>query len=166
MSGYRAPPVRVYIGIGANLDDPRQQVETAIAELGQLPATRLVRASSRYRTPPMGPQDQPDYINAVAELETGLAPLALLEALQGLEQRHRRQRGAQRWGPRTLDLDLLLYGEESIDEPRLTVPHPGIAERAFVLLPLAEIAPDLAIPGRGPVTRLCAAVSAAGVEKL
>jgi 2-amino-4-hydroxy-6-hydroxymethyldihydropteridine diphosphokinase len=166
VSGGAQAPVRAWVGIGANLEDPRRQVETALGELAALPSTRLVTASSRYRTPPMGPPDQPDYVNAVAELETALAPLALLDELQRIESAHLRQRGAERWGPRTLDLDLLLYGDARLDLPRLTVPHPGIADRAFVLVPLAEIAPDLSIPGLGPLRRLVEKVSAAGMEKL
>ena len=158
--------VTAYVGVGSNLDDPRRQVETALAELGGLPATRVTRRSSLYRTPPMGPQDQPDYINAVVELETGLAPLALLDELQRLENLHRRVRGSERWGPRTLDLDLLLYGALSLDEPRLTVPHPGLAQRAFVLVPLAEIAPTLTVPGLGALRRLCEAVPTTGMERL
>jgi 2-amino-4-hydroxy-6-hydroxymethyldihydropteridine diphosphokinase len=161
-----AGPVPVYVGIGANLDDPVQQVTSALRELAALPQTSLTKASSLYRTPPMGPPDQPDYINAVAALETSLAPLALLDELQHLEQLHRRVRGAERWGPRTLDLDLLLYGDECIAHPRLSVPHPGLAQRAFVLLPLAEIAPAVTVPGLGPVSTLCAAVSADGISRL
>ncbi len=159
-------PVTAYIGVGSNLDDPRRQVATALVELGGLPATRVIHQSALYRTPPMGPQDQPDYINAVVELETGLAPLALLDELQRLENLHRRVRGSERWGPRTLDLDILLYGELRLDEARLTVPHPGVAQRAFVLVPLAEIAPALTIPGLGPVRRLCEAVDPTGMERL
>jgi len=159
-------PVTAYVGVGSNLDDPRRQVATALDELGDLPATRVTRQSALYRTPPMGPPDQPDYINAVVELETGLAPLALLDELQRLENLHRRVRGSERWGPRTLDLDLLLYGELRLDEPRLTVPHPGLAQRAFVLVPLTEIAPALTIPGLGPVRRLCEAVDPTGMERL
>jgi len=159
-------PVTAYIGVGSNLDDPRRQVETALAELGDLPATRVTHPSSLYRTPPMGPPDQPDYVNAVVEIETGLAPLALLDELQRLENLHRRVRGSERWGPRTLDLDLLLYGDLRLDEPRLTVPHPGLAQRAFVLVPLVEIAPSLSIPGLGPVRRLCEAVPSTGMERL
>jgi len=161
-----AGPVTAYIGVGANLDEPRRQVETALAELGRLPATSVTRVSSLYRTPPLGPQDQPDYINAVVELATDLAPLALLDELQGIENLHRRVRGSVRWGPRTLDLDILLYGESCLEEARLTVPHPGLAQRAFVLVPLAEIAPFLIIPGLGPLRRLCEAVSPAGMESL
>ena len=159
-------PVTAYIGVGSNLDDPRRQVATALVELGDLPATRVTRQSALYRTPPMGPPDQPDYINAVVELETGLAPLALLDELQRLENLHRRVRGSERSGPRTLDLDLLLYGELRLDEPRLTVPHPGLAQRAFVLVPLTEVAPALTIPGLGPVRRLSEAVDPTGMERL
>lgn len=159
-------PVPAYVGIGANLDDPVQQVTRALRELGDLPHTSLTKASSLYCTPPMGPPDQPDYINAVAELQTTLAPLALLDELQRLEQLHRRVRGSERWGPRTLDLDLLIYGEQHIGHPRLTVPHPGLAQRAFVLVPLAEIAPALTVPGLGTVAGLCAAVSDAGISRL
>jgi len=159
-------PVTVYIGIGANLDGPVQQVSRALDELAALPRTRLVKKSSLYRTPPMGPPDQPDYINAVAELDTWLTPLALLDELQRIEQLHRRVRGAQRWGPRTLDLDLLLYGAQKIEQPRLRVPHPGLAERAFVLLPLVEIAPALAVPGLGALADLKASISSDGISCL
>jgi 2-amino-4-hydroxy-6-hydroxymethyldihydropteridine diphosphokinase len=114
----------------------------------------------------MGPADQPDYINAVAAIDTLLTPLALLDALLGIERMHGRVRHATRWGPRTLDLDVLVYGDRIITDPRLAVPHPGIVERAFVLLPLAEIAPDLTIPGRGPVAALAAGVARAGIERL
>lgn len=165
MSAASRTPVRVYVGIGANLDDPQQQVTTALGELARLPQSRLTRASSLYRTPPMGPPGQPDYINAVAELETTLAPHALLDELQALERAHRRVR-AEHWGPRTLDLDLLLYGQAVIDDERLRVPHPGVATRAFVLLPLAEIAPSLDVPGSGRVDALCAAADAHGISRL
>ncbi len=145
--------VRAWVGLGANLDDPVAQIATAVRELAALPHTRLAVVSSLYRTPPMGPPDQPDYCNAVAGLDTTLEPEKLLEALQAIEQAHRRVRG-ERWGPRTLDLDLLLYGTDRIASARLTVPHPGIAARVFVLAPLAEVAPDLVIPGLGPVAVL------------
>lgn len=134
-----------YIGLGANLDEPVTQLRTALRELAQLPASRLVAVSPLYRNPPMGPQDQPDYVNAVAALETELAPEALLDALQDIENRQGRVR-LQRWGARTLDLDILLYGSAQIQTPRLTVPHPGVKERAFVVQPLADIAPDLHFP--------------------
>ncbi|MCO7247923.1 2-amino-4-hydroxy-6-hydroxymethyldihydropteridine diphosphokinase [Halomonas sp. Mc5H-6] len=136
-----------YIGLGSNLDNPMAQVRQALDELARLPLSDVVGASSLYATPPLGPQDQPDFINAVAALETRLSPLALLDQLQALEQRHRRQR-QRRWGPRTLDLDLLLYGQETIRLPRLRVPHLHMHTRAFVLVPLYELAPDLSLHHR------------------
>jgi len=137
--------VQCYIGLGSNLEDPRFQVSSALEELNQIPRTRLLEASSLYRSDPVGPQDQPDFINAVALLETELEAHQLLDQLQALEQSHRRVR-KQHWGPRTLDLDLLLYGEEQIATERLSVPHPYMQERGFVLWPLAEIAADLILP--------------------
>lgn len=128
------PPQLAYIGLGSNLESPIVQVREALNELAMLPLSRLVAASSLYASRPVGPQDQPDFINAVAALETQLSPLALLDQLQALEQQHRRRR-QRRWGPRTLDLDLLLYANDTIDTPRLRVPHPQITARAFVLLP-------------------------------
>lgn len=131
-----------YIGLGSNLASPIEQVRQALDELTMLPLSRLVTASSLYASRPVGPQDQPDFINAVAALETRLSPLALLDQLQALEQQHRRRR-QRHWGPRTLDLDLLLYTNDHIDTPRLRVPHPHMTARAFVLAPLAEIAPSI-----------------------
>lgn len=131
-----------YIGLGSNLASPIEQVRQALEGLATLPLSRLVISSSLYASRPVGPQDQPDFINAVAALETRLSPLALLDQLQALEQQHRRRR-QRHWGPRTLDLDLLLYGNELIETPRLSVPHPQMTARAFVLAPLAEIAPSL-----------------------
>ncbi|MCC6715606.1 MAG: 2-amino-4-hydroxy-6-hydroxymethyldihydropteridine diphosphokinase [Gammaproteobacteria bacterium] len=158
--------IRAFIGLGSNLEDPRRQVRAAMAELDALPYTRLAARSRLYRSDPMGPPDQPDYINAVAAVDTILTPLALLDALMGVERAHGRIRNATRWGPRTLDLDLLVYGERIISQPRLTVPHPGIGERAFVLLPLMEIAPNLEIPGRGRVAALAAGLPDGGIERL
>jgi 2-amino-4-hydroxy-6-hydroxymethyldihydropteridine diphosphokinase len=131
-----------YVGIGSNLDDPRTQVLNAFSELDRLPHTRLVRKSSLYRTAPLGHVDQPDFINAVAQLETGLPAERLLAELQEVEQRHGRKRSFPN-APRTLDLDVLLYGNARIDSPALTVPHPRMHERAFVLKPLLEISPEL-----------------------
>lgn len=136
---------RVWIGLGSNLDDPRAQVSTALKELAQLPESSLVTHSSLYRSDPVGPPGQPDYINAVAALDTQLSPETLLDALQAIEQAHQRVRKIH-WGPRTLDLDLLLYGNETIATPRLSVPHPFMTQRNFVLWPLAEIAPELILP--------------------
>lgn len=140
------PAERCYIGLGANLVEPVAQLQAAVTALGQLPETMLVQVSRFYSSKPMGPQDQPDYVNAVAALDTRLTPLALLRALQQIELAHGRQRKAERWGPRTLDLDILLFGMQQIDHPELTVPHYGMRLREFVLYPLAELAPDLILP--------------------
>lgn len=142
--------VVVYIGVGANLCDPASQVEQAIATISERDDCRLVAQSSLYQSKPMGPQDQPDYINAVIALETSLPPIALLDALQSIEQQQGRVR-QRHWGERTLDLDILLYGNQMIDHPRLTVPHYGMTEREFVLLPLAEIATGLILPCGTPL---------------
>ena len=145
--------ITAYIGLGSNLAEPLAQVEDAARELAALAGCQLLALSPRYRSAPMGPTDQPDYINAVAALATRLEPLALLNALQAIEQQHGRQRLVH-WGARTLDLDLLLYGEQVINQPRLNVPHPGLQERAFVLVPLADIAPQLILPGGQPLATL------------
>lgn len=162
--------VAVFVGVGANLADPRHQVDSALRELAALAATRMTAASALYRSAPLTgpgvPTGQPAYINAVARLETALTPEQLLDALQRIETQHGRVRGGEHWGPRTLDLDILLYGDQRIDTPRLRIPHPGLAQRNFVLHPLAEIAPDLDIPGLGPLRGLLACCSAAGLERL
>jgi len=132
---------RVAIALGSNLDDPEAQVRRAFDEIGALPATRLLARSSLYRTGPVGYAEQPDFVNACALVETSLAPRALLDELLAIEQRHGRVRTIPN-GPRTLDLDLILYGDRHIDEPGLTVPHPRAHERDFVLKPLLEIWPD------------------------
>ncbi|MBT9539805.1 2-amino-4-hydroxy-6-hydroxymethyldihydropteridine diphosphokinase [Thiobacillus sp.] len=136
------------VGLGANLNDPAAQVEYALAELDRLPATRLLARSSLYASAPVGYVDQPDFVNAVAQIETALAPRALLAALLDIEHRHGRERSFRN-APRTLDLDLLLYGAAHFHEDGLTLPHPRMSERGFVLFPLLEIAPDAVIPGRG-----------------
>jgi len=166
MSG-DATRIPSYIGIGSNLDDPARQVRDAIAGLRELPDTTVQGVSSLYRNPPMGPPDQPDFVNAVVVLLTGLAPRTLLNELQDMERRHGRDRsGGERWGPRRIDLDILTYGSDTIAEPGLTIPHPGIPERNFVLFPLLEVAPDLDVPGHGPVRRLASMVDAATLERL
>ncbi len=162
-SGTDKPVVTAYIGLGSNLADPVLQVRGACEALKQLPETVLLACSSLYLSPPMGPADQPDYINAAAALETTLSPHALLAQLQAIEQAQGRVRGA-RWGARTLDLDLLVYGERVIADDRLNVPHPGLAERAFVLYPLQEIAPNLQIPGLGSLDKLVANCPKAGLQ--
>jgi len=156
----------VYIGLGSNLADPRAQVEHALRALDAVPLTQLLRRSRLYRSAPWGRADQPEFVNAVAELRTGLTPRALLAALLAIERGAGRERDATRWGPRVLDLDILVYGDQSIDEPGLHVPHPHLHERAFVLLPLAEIAPDLSVPGRGHVADLARQIDTAGCRPL
>jgi 2-amino-4-hydroxy-6-hydroxymethyldihydropteridine diphosphokinase len=136
------------IGLGANVGEPRAQLETAFATLAQLPDTHLLRRSSFYRTAPMGKADQPDFINAVAMITTGLSAVVLLAHLIEIEHKQGRRR-TEKNGPRTLDLDLLLYGDDMIDEPGLAVPHPRMHQRRFVLEPLLELNPDCNIPGRG-----------------
>ena len=154
-----------YVALGGNIGDPRRQVLDAVDALARLPATCLLRRSHLYRTPPWGVLEQPPFVNAAALLETGLAPHDLLDALLVIEQRSGRVR-AERNGPRTLDLDLLHMDGVQLDDARLTLPHPRIAERAFVLLPLADIAPDLVLPGQGRVADLLAAVDAQACEQL
>lgn len=160
-----AAPQRAWIGLGSNLgsklDDPSARLRCALEALAALPASRLGPVSRFYRTAPQGPhgvRDQPDFCNAVAAVDTRLAPRDLLARLQAIENQEGRVR-KQRWGPRTLDLDLLLYGEAIVDEPDLAVPHPRMHLRAFVLQPLAEVAPELHIPSHGAVTKLAAAIT-------
>lgn len=154
-----------YVGLGANLDNPRQQLLHAFEALGRLPRTQLTARSSLYRSAPVGGPDQPDYVNAVAALRTALGPLELLDALMALEAGQGRVRSVPN-AARTLDLDLLLYDDRVIHEPRLDVPHPRMHERRFVLEPLAEIDPDLVIPGRGALADLLPAVSAQDVTRI
>ena len=142
---------RVFIALGSNLDDPAGKVKQGFAAISRLRETRLAAQSSLYASAPAGFADQPDFINAVAEVQTALAPRALLDALQAIETEQGRERTVRN-APRTLDLDLLLYDGETIAEPGLVVPHPRMHERAFVLAPLAEIAPGCVIPGKGAVT--------------
>ena len=143
-----------YIGLGSNLDEPVHQVQSVIDSLGYVPSSHLEKCSSLYRNPPMGPPDQPDYVNAVVRLRTCLDPQTLLKELQAIERSQGRVRNGKRWGPRIIDLDLLIYGDEIIDEPGLHVPHPGLPERAFVLIPLSEIDPQILIPGRATLDEL------------
>lgn len=157
--------VRAFIGLGANLGDPESQVRRAIAELGTLPRTRLLASSSLYRSAPVGVAEQPDFVNAVAKIETALAARELLDELLAMEARFGRERPTP-GAPRTLDLDLLLYGDQVIAEPGLDVPHPRMHERAFVLAPLAEIAADTAIPGKGRARLLLEACADQKVERI
>lgn len=138
--------VRVYIAIGSNLAQPIQQVNAALKALRHLPLSRFIDCSPLYRTKPLGPQNQPDYLNAVAALDTQLPPEELLNHTQAIEHNQGRERKGERWGPRTLDLDILLYGNQVINSERLTVPHYGLKTREFMLYPLADLSPDLVLP--------------------
>jgi 2-amino-4-hydroxy-6-hydroxymethyldihydropteridine diphosphokinase len=137
--------VNAYIGLGSNLDNPKGHVKQALEELRSLPQSQLRLASKLYLSKPVGPQDQDDFINAVVLLVTALEPLALLDELQAIEQQHQRVR-ERHWGPRTLDLDLLLFGDQRIQHPRLTVPHAELSKRDFVIGPLLELCPELVLP--------------------
>jgi 2-amino-4-hydroxy-6-hydroxymethyldihydropteridine diphosphokinase len=156
---------RAYIGLGSNLSNPKQQLLQALEELRHLPETTLETHSSLYRSDPVGPPGQPDYINAVVLLKTCLSPLTLLDELQALEQGHNRVRKIH-WGPRTLDLDILLYGDRTIKTDRLSVPHPFMPERNFVLYPLAEITQDLLLPDGNPLQNLLAVCPMGTLERL
>jgi 2-amino-4-hydroxy-6-hydroxymethyldihydropteridine diphosphokinase len=156
---------RAFVGVGSNLEEPRAQVLRALEELAALPGTRVAARSSLYRSAPVGYAAQPDFVNAVAALDTDLPPKELLAELQALEARHGRRRSFAN-APRTLDLDLLLYGDARIEEPELVVPHPRMHERAFVLRPLLEIAPRAEIPGRGAAAALLGACAAQPVERM
>lgn len=158
--------IRVYLGLGANLEAPLQQLQQAVTALTQLPQSQLAAVSSFYGSKPMGPQDQPDYVNAVAALDTSLTATALLDELQRIELEQGRQRKDERWGPRTLDLDILLYGEEILATPRLTVPHYGLHQREFVVYPLLELAPLLHIPGLGALAEIALQVPRNGLTVL
>ena len=155
-----------YVGIGSNLDRPATQVRRALAALADLPLTRVQAKSSLYASEPFGPVPQPSYVNAVAAVLTQLDAHAFFDALRELEARLGRQPPRERWGPRVIDLDLLLFGQQCLDTPELTLPHPGIVQRNFVLYPLHEVAPDLSIPGCGRVSVLAGRVDSAGIWRL
>ena len=157
--------IRAYVALGANLGHPAATVRAALAALSGIPESVLIAASSLYRTAPVCLKHQPDFINAVAAVDTALAPLALLEALFAIEARFGRSRSVKN-APRTLDLDLLLYGESRLDEARLPLPHPRMHERAFVLVPLAELAPECRIPGHGELSELLARCCDQGVVRI
>ena len=158
--------IPAFVALGSNLDDPERQVGRAFAALADVPQSRLVSRSSLYRSPPFGPVVQPEFVNAVAGLLTTLDARAMLSELKALERRLGRETPVVRWGPRRIDLDLLIHGDARVDEPEIQVPHPGLAERAFVLVPLAEIAPDLEVPGVGRVRTLASRVEASGLVKI
>ena len=153
-----------YIALGSNLHTPREQLKCALNALAQLPQTQLMAVSSFYRSKPLGPQDQPDYLNAAVEISTALSPLALLDELQRIENEQGRVR-LRRWGERTLDLDILLYGDEIIQTERLTVPHYDMHNREFVIVPLAEIAPNLILPNGQKLAELADRFAVHQIEK-
>ncbi len=155
-----------YIGLGSNLEQPVEQIKAARLAIAALDGVQELAFSSLYRSPPMGPQDQPDYVNAVMVIATTLTPEKLLACLQAIENSQGRVRKGLRWGARTLDLDILLYGERQIRLPHLIVPHVGIAERAFVLYPLFEIAPELTVPGLGRLAELVDNCPRDGLERI
>lgn len=154
-----------YIGLGSNMDSPRQHIATAIKALGAIQSTHTKTVSSLYKSKPVGPQDQDNYVNAVAQLETSLTALELLDKLQAIENEHGRVR-KERWGPRTLDLDILMFGDEVINNKRLTIPHPEMTNRSFVLVPLAEINSDCVIPEKGLLSDLLTNIDQDGLEIL
>lgn len=157
---------RAFVALGSNLDDPRAQVLRGFDALSRLPGSRLSARSRLYRSAPWGITEQPEFVNAAAAVETNLAPRVLLDALLDIERAAGRDRSGARWGPRVLDLDLLMYGDLECDEPGLALPHPHLHERAFVLLPLNDLAPDFEVPGRGRVRGLLACVDAGGCAPL
>jgi len=146
--------MQAFIGFGSNLQGPEKQVTRALHTIHEIPAIELLKSSSLYRSQPMGPSEQPDFVNAVAKISTELYPVDLLATLQRIEQQHERIRSTHRWGPRTLDLDILLYGDLEMNTEQLRIPHPGIREREFVLVPLREIEENLVIPGLGSLQGL------------
>lgn len=158
--------IQVYIGLGSNLAQPEKQIQAACKSLASLPETKLIKCSSLYQSQPMGPQDQPDYVNAVALIETELSPASLLQQTQLIENQQGRIRKTNRWGPRTLDLDILLYGSQHIDSEHLTVPHSGMKQREFVLYPLYEIASDLTLPCGEKLSDLLLTCPTKGLQKL
>jgi 2-amino-4-hydroxy-6-hydroxymethyldihydropteridine diphosphokinase len=156
--------ITAYIAVGSNLADPVSQANLAIEMLKSLPRSTFITSSKLYSSTPMGPQNQPDYINAVVAIQTELTPIELLDCTQKIELEQGRVRKAERWGPRTLDLDIVLYGNEVIDSERLTVPHYGMKEREFVLYPLSEIAPSLQLPDGTELSELLRVVDQNGLN--
>lgn len=157
---------QVYIGLGSNMAEPHKQLVTAVDCLAKLPDCQLLKCSSFYKSRPMGPQDQSDYVNAVVLLETSLRPHQLLDQTQLIENQHGRVRKANRWGPRTLDLDILLYGQQQISTQNLTIPHYGMKEREFVLYPLFEISSDLVLPDGEVLSALLQSCPLNGLQKI
>ncbi|NNS07824.1 2-amino-4-hydroxy-6-hydroxymethyldihydropteridine diphosphokinase [Erwinia sp. JH02] len=157
--------IRVYLALGSNLADPLHQVQSALNALAAIPDTTLVATSSLYRTPPYGPPDQPDFLNAAVALDTRLDAESLLKHTQRIELEQGRVRKAHRWGPRTLDLDIMLFGEQTLNTPRLTVPHYDMHNRAFMLLPLLEIAPELCLPDGTRLADILATLDSSSIRR-
>ncbi|UDQ79506.1 2-amino-4-hydroxy-6-hydroxymethyldihydropteridine diphosphokinase [Erwinia rhapontici] len=157
--------IRVYLALGSNLADPLHQVQSALNALAAIPDTTLVATSSLYRTPPYGPPDQPDFLNAAVALDTRLDAESLLNHTQRIELEQGRVRKAHRWGPRTLDLDIMLFGEQTLNTPRLTVPHYDLHNRAFMLLPLLEIAPELCLPDGTRLADILATLDSSSIRR-
>ena len=160
------PWIPAYVALGSNLSEPARQIEAAFSELAKLADTQLVARSSLWKNPPLGPQEQPDFVNAAAGLLTTRAPQDFLAALQDIERRMGRTEPALHWGPRVIDLDLLVFGDRRSDEPGLSLPHPGLPQRNFVLYPLAEFAAELWVPGHGRVRTLQRQATGDGLERL
>ena len=159
-------PMLTWLGLGANLQQPQAQLNQAIERISQTTGIEVLQVSSFYKTPPWGDEDQPDFINAVVNIETDLQPLALLRQMQAIENDMGRVRKDRRWGPRLIDIDVLLYGNQSIQSNELVLPHPRMHERAFVLMPLCELDPSTEIPGLGKVDGLLAKLDCEGIRKI
>ena len=158
--------MKAWLGLGSNLQQPEEQVSEALERLRKVEGVELLKVSSFYRTPPWGDENQGDFVNAVAQIETGLDPISLLHVLQSIENEMGRQRSERRWGPRLIDLDLLLYGDQQYLSDELELPHPRMFERAFVLMPLYELAANMVIPGYGDIENLLQKVDCRGVFRL
>ena len=158
--------MKAWLGLGSNLQQPVSQLKDALGRVGQLEGIEILEASGLYRTPPWGDDQQDDFINAVVRIETELAPVPLLHALQSIENVMGRQRSGRRWGPRLIDIDLLLFGEQQYHSEELQLPHPRMHERAFVLLPLCELDATLEIPGRGVIENLLQQLDCSGIYRL
>ena len=157
---------RVYLGLGANLNSPKKQLDDAVVALKNLPNSEFIACSHYYASKPMGPQDQPDYVNAVACINTSLEPEQLLDLTQAIELEHGRVRKAERWGARTLDIDILLFGEHILNTERLTIPHYGLTEREFVVYPLQEIAPELILPSGASIQQIASTLPLNDLQQL
>lgn len=158
--------MKAWLGLGSNLQQPAEQLKTALSRLAGKGGIEVLRTSSFYQTPPWGDERQDDFINAVVQIETSLEPVGLLRELQSVEDLMGRKRSSRRWGPRLIDIDLLLYGDQQLNMDGLEVPHPRMHERAFVLIPLAELEPGLEIPGRGSVESCLQQIDCSGIERL